>query len=410
MLSHENTHTVHMKSQRSQSSFNLRLWSSPIATSNVNESDARVAPADVGSMTGGNGALFRDITAYDNYSSSSSITRLNRSPLPLADDPSGRHAFSSSGQRLRTPTLTSTTATTTTTSNSLSSNQNNYSNHKPPNFKQVANSLHKSNSRSVFNLYSPNVGSPNSHPFSSNVDHLAAQSTSRKGSIALKNILLDRLLSKPSTSSTHDSSSLHHISHSNPSRPWSTNTGSSPSTASSFGKLVHRLQYGSNSTFELRSTETRKSMGDSDSVGSNNAHHHLQQPDSGLGRTDSERSSGSKIVLHQQKSHQPQKKKNKKSNKKDVHLMRSHSLNDLHALPPESNEADFNWKRYGDAYQAEIRKRRHEMYITEIEMDSVMQTGPTLRYDSQRQQCCTVGQCTAQSSGHLFIFLFLHIL
>lgn len=54
----------------------------------------------------------------------------------------------------------------------------------------------------------------------------------------------------------------------------------------------------------------------------------------------------------------------------------SYSVTDLREL---SEKPDFNWLEVSDGFQQEIKERRHEMYIAEIEMDGVLHTGPTLR-------------------------------
>ena len=38
-----------------------------------------------------------------------------------------------------------------------------------------------------------------------------------------------------------------------------------------------------------------------------------------------------------------------------------------------------DWTKISSEIQEEIKDRRHDMYITEIELDSLLQTGPTLR-------------------------------
>lgn len=54
----------------------------------------------------------------------------------------------------------------------------------------------------------------------------------------------------------------------------------------------------------------------------------------------------------------------------------SYSVTDLREL---TDRPDFDWLEASDGFQQEIKDRRHEMYIAEIEMDSFLQLGPTLR-------------------------------
>lgn len=54
----------------------------------------------------------------------------------------------------------------------------------------------------------------------------------------------------------------------------------------------------------------------------------------------------------------------------------SYSVTDLREL---TEKKDFDWLQASDGFQQEIKDRRHEMYIAEIEMDSFHQLGPTLR-------------------------------
>jgi len=54
----------------------------------------------------------------------------------------------------------------------------------------------------------------------------------------------------------------------------------------------------------------------------------------------------------------------------------SYSVTDLREL---TDKPDFDWLEASDGFQQEIKDRRHEMYIAEIEMDSFLQLGPTLR-------------------------------
>ena len=54
----------------------------------------------------------------------------------------------------------------------------------------------------------------------------------------------------------------------------------------------------------------------------------------------------------------------------------SYSVTDLREL---TEKKDFDWLQASDGFQQEIKDRRHEMYIAEIEMDSFHQLGPTIR-------------------------------
>ena len=54
----------------------------------------------------------------------------------------------------------------------------------------------------------------------------------------------------------------------------------------------------------------------------------------------------------------------------------SYSVTDLREL---TDNKDFDWLEASDGFQQEIKDRRHEMYIAEIEMDSFHQLGPTIR-------------------------------
>lgn len=54
----------------------------------------------------------------------------------------------------------------------------------------------------------------------------------------------------------------------------------------------------------------------------------------------------------------------------------SYSVTDLREL---SDKSDFDWLQASDGFQQEIKERRLDIYIAEIEMDSVLHLGPTLR-------------------------------
>jgi hypothetical protein len=54
----------------------------------------------------------------------------------------------------------------------------------------------------------------------------------------------------------------------------------------------------------------------------------------------------------------------------------SYSVTDLRDL---THKKDFDWFEASQGFQQEIKDRRHEMYIADIEMDSFLQLGPTLR-------------------------------
>ncbi|CAG2118140.1 unnamed protein product, partial [Medioppia subpectinata] len=60
----------------------------------------------------------------------------------------------------------------------------------------------------------------------------------------------------------------------------------------------------------------------------------------------------------------------------------SYSVTDLRQL---SDKKDFDWLEVSDDFQQEIKDRRHEMYIAEIEMDSYHHLGSTLRIENVRQ-------------------------
>jgi hypothetical protein len=54
----------------------------------------------------------------------------------------------------------------------------------------------------------------------------------------------------------------------------------------------------------------------------------------------------------------------------------SYSVTDLRDL---THKKDVDWFEASQGFQQEIKDRRHEMYIADIEMDSFLQLGPTLR-------------------------------
>ena len=70
---------------------------------------------------------------------------------------------------------------------------------------------------------------------------------------------------------------------------------------------------------------------------------------------------------------------NRSNDSRGLRRMRgiSYSVTDLREL---TDKKDFDWLEASDGFQQEIKDRRHEMYIAEIEMDSFHQLGPTIRY------------------------------
>ena len=69
---------------------------------------------------------------------------------------------------------------------------------------------------------------------------------------------------------------------------------------------------------------------------------------------------------------------NRSNDSKGLRRMKgmSYSVTDLREL---TDKKDFDWLEVSDGFQQEIKDRRHEMYIAEIEMDSFHQLGPTIR-------------------------------